>query len=458
MHWKGDRVALRPVGGDRMQVADKQQADREPRTWKATFFAIWAGQALSLVGSSLVQFALIWWLTESTSSGTVLATATLVGMLPGIFVGPFAGALVDRWNRRTVMMVADSIVALAAAGLAYLFIVDVAHIWHIYAIMLIRSIAGGFHWPAMQASTSLMVPEDQLSRVAGLNQTLHGVINILSPPLGALLLGILPLQGVLGIDIATAALAITSLAFTHVPQPQRQPAAPGANKAAPSLWADVREGLRYVWSWPGLRALLGMAAVLNFLINPAFSLMPLLVTNHFGGQAIQLGWLESSWGAGMVVGGLVLSIWGGFRRRVLTSLLGLVGMGLGILTVGLTPPPAFYLALGAMFVAGTMNPIVNGPLFAILQGVVLPEMQGRVFTVMQSVSSLMSPLSLLIAGPASDLVGVRTWYVVAGVACVVMGFGAFTMPTVVHLEDNHSGRTVGEMPPTVASAPAGGAE
>lgn len=427
-------------------------------TSKIPFFAIWAGQALSLVGSNLVQFALVWWLTQSTGSGTVLATATLVGMLPGIFVGPFAGALVDRWNRRTVMMAADGLIALATAGLAYLFLIDAAHIWYVYAIMLIRSLAGGFHWPAMQASTSLMVPKDQLSRVAGLNQTLHGIINIVSPPLGALLLSVLPLQGILAVDIVTAALAITSLVFTHIPQPQRRPAGPGAQEIKPSLWGDVREGLRYVWSWPGLRALLGLAAILNFLFNPAFALMPLLVTNHFRGEAIHLGWLESAWGIGMVLGGLVLSVWGGFRRRILTSLVGLIGMGLGIVVVGVAPSPAFYLALGAMFFAGTMNPIVNGPLFAIVQAVVAPEMQGRVFTVMQSASTVMSSLSLVIAGPVSDLFGVRTWYVVAGVACVLLGLGASGMPTIVHLEDNHRRHTVGGIPRAVAAAPAGGAE
>jgi MFS family permease len=282
--------------------------------WQVRFFTLWIGQAISLLGSMLVGFALVWWLTESTGSATVLATATLVCILPGILVGPFAGALVDRWNRRAVMIVADSIVALATVALAYLFFSGAVRTWHVYAIMFIRATAGGFHWPAMQASTSLMVPEKHLARVAGLNQTLHGAMNIVSPPLGALLLDGLPIQGILAIDVVTAAVAITILFFVHIPQPQSRPAAAGAAGRKFSLWADVRAGLRYVWGWPGLLAVLVMATVINFLFNPAFSLMPLLVTKHFGGQAIHLGWLQSAWGIGVVLGGLTLGVWDGRGR------------------------------------------------------------------------------------------------------------------------------------------------
>jgi len=422
--------------GDAMEHSSQHQSN-----WKAHFFTIWAGQAVSLLGSMLVGFALVWWLTESTGSATVLATATLVCILPGILVGPFAGALVDRWNRRTVMIVADSIVALATVGLAVLFFTGAVRTWHVYAIMFIRATAGGFHWPAMQASTSLMVPEKHLSRVAGLNQTLNGAMNIISPPLGALLLDVLPVQGVLAIDVVTAALAITLLFLVYIPQPQSRPAAAGAVGHKFSLWADVREGLRYVWGWPGLLAVLVMATVINFLFNPAFSLMPLLVTKHFGGQAIHLGWLQSAWGIGVVLGGLTLGAWGGFRRRVWTSLMGVVGMGVGTLLVGVTPAMAFWLALGGMFSAGFMNPIANGPLFAMIQAKVAPEMQGRVFTVIQSAASAMSPLSMIVAGPVADLLGVRVWYVMAGAVCALMGLGAFFVPAIVHLEDNHNAHT-----------------
>jgi MFS transporter, DHA3 family, macrolide efflux protein len=141
----------------------------EPRSWARRFFTIWTGQALSLFGSALVQFALIWWLTQKSGSATVLAIAVLVGMLPQIVIGPFAGALVDRWNRRTIMIVADTTIAVFSLLLAYLFAAGTVQIWHIYAVMAIRALGGAFHFPAMSASTPLMVPKEQLTRINGLN-------------------------------------------------------------------------------------------------------------------------------------------------------------------------------------------------------------------------------------------------------------------------------------------------
>jgi DHA3 family macrolide efflux protein-like MFS transporter len=182
-----------------------------------------------------------------------------------------------------------------------------------------------------------------------------------------------------------------------------------------------------------------MATVINFLVNPAFSLMPILVTKHFGGQAMQLAWIDSAWGIGVVVGGLTLSVWGGFRRRILTTLVGLVGMGLGTLVIGLAPATALGLALVGMLLAGFMNVITNGPAFALIQAIVEPDMQGRVFTVMMSLTAAMSPLGMAIAGPVADAFGVQVWFVVGGVVCVLMGLIAFFVPAIVHLEDNHGG-------------------
>jgi len=159
-----------------------------PKGWKLSFFTIWLGQALSLLGSSLVQFALIWYLTTETGSAVVLTTATLVAMLPQILIGPIAGSIVDRSNRRRLMIAADSGIALATLVLAALFALGLTQIWHIYLVLMFRSLGSAFHGPALIASTSLMVPKEQLSRIQGLNQTLQGALSLFSPPLGALLI------------------------------------------------------------------------------------------------------------------------------------------------------------------------------------------------------------------------------------------------------------------------------
>ena len=191
----------------------------ETGKWAARFFTVWSGQALSLFGSALVQFALIWWLTQKSGSATVLAIATLVGMLPQIVIGPFAGALVDRWNRRVIMIIADGTIAAFSLLLAYLFAAGIVQIWHIYAVMASVRWEAAFHFPAMAASTPLMVPKEQLTRINGLNQALQGINGLVAPPVGALLLSFLPTQGILLIDVGTALLAILPLLFISIPQP-----------------------------------------------------------------------------------------------------------------------------------------------------------------------------------------------------------------------------------------------
>jgi DHA3 family macrolide efflux protein-like MFS transporter len=405
-----------------------------PDNWKSRFFTIWTGQAFSLFGSSLVQFALIWWITQKTGSATILATATMVALLPQILLGPIAGALIDRWNRRLVLIVSDGSIAFFTLGLGVLFLLGREQIWQIYVIMFIRSLGGAFHWPTMQASTTLMAPDDQLSRIAGLNQTLQGAMSIVAPPVGAILLAAIPMYGIILIDVLTALIAIIPLFFIPIPQPEAA-VHTQATSGVRAVFNDMLAGFRYVASWPGMLIILILAAVLNFLLNPAFSLMPLLVTKVFNGTAYHLGLLESVFGIGVVVGGVILSTWGGFKKRVITSMLGLIGMGIGILMIGLSGANAFWIAVAGMALGGLMNPLVNGPLFAIVQSTVDPSMQGRVFTLLGSLSAAMSPLSLAVAGPLADKLGIPIWYIISGIACILMGVFSFAIKPVMHLED-----------------------
>ena len=206
--------------------------------------------------------------------------------------------------------------------------------------------------------------------------------------------------------------------------------------------ADLGDGLRYVRNWPGLLAVIVLGALGNLLFNPAFSLLPILVTDHFGGGALELGWIEAAGGIGIVLGGLTLSAWGGFKRRILTTLMGFVGIGAGILLMGLAPASAYWLALAAIFIVGMSLSMTDGPLMAVIQANVAPEMQGRVFTLLISAVKVASPLSLIIAGPVADWLGVRVWYWIAGVGCLLLGGWAFSIRAVVHLEDNHNGHAV----------------
>ena len=404
--------------------------------WRAHFFSFWTGQAVSLFGTALVQFALVWWLTNRTHSATVLATASLAAMLPGILLAPIAGVWVDQWNRRWVMVVSDALVAAASLVLIILFAVGAAQVWEIYVILFLRSAGNAFQYPAMQASTSLMVPDEHLSRVAGLNQTLQGAMNVVAPPVGALLLQTVPLQAILSIDVVTALLGITPLFFVHVPQPTpRDPVGGVVGAAGRSFWPEMRAGLRYVLAWPGLLAIISMAVVLNFLFSPTGALLPILVTEHYGGGVLQLASLDSAEGIGLVAGGLLLGLWGGFRRRILTTLIGLMGLSLGIGLMGLLPGNLFWLAAGAMFMVALMQVMTNGPIMAVLQATVAPDMQGRVFSLTTALATAMVPLGLLVAGPVADALGVQSWYLLAGGVGLLMGVAGFFLPVLVHLEE-----------------------
>jgi DHA3 family macrolide efflux protein-like MFS transporter len=424
------------------------QAER----WKVPFFTIWSGQALSLTGSRIAMFALIWWLTKETGSATVLALATLFAMLPQIVLGPLAGVYVDRLNRRVVMIVADSAIALASLGLGYLFWSGHVQVWHVYVVMLFREVGGTFHWPAMQSSTTLMVPEEHLARVSGLNQSMLGALNIIGPALGALLLSVGSIYHAMLLDVVTAILATTPLYFIAIPQPKRT--LNGSSGEKTSVRADLMEGLRYVLNWRGLMMLTAGIMVFKIALTPAFSLLPLLVTEHFGGGASELATLEGAFGLGVILGGLMLGVWGGFKRNVYTSLLAIFVIGAAFVLLGFVPSSMFAAAVGLLFFSGGGAALTDGPLTALLQKTIAPEMQGRVFMLFGSLIAVTSPIGLIIAGPVSDKVGIQVWYLLAGLA--VMGFAiwAALTPAIVHIEDYvYEPPAVEDEPLTVQSAP-----
>ncbi|TFG13716.1 MFS transporter [Candidatus Thorarchaeota archaeon] len=394
-----------------------------------SFAVMWGGQAVSLFGSRLVRFAVIWWITLATGSATVLATASIMFLLPQIIVGPFAGSYVDRWNRKRVMMVSDTLIAATIGILALLFYLNIQEVWHIYLIMLVSSFLGSFHFPAMQASTTLMVPEEHYSRIGGINQSLQGVINVLAPPIGAVLYVLFPLESILAIDIVTAFFAVVSVAAIHIPQPE---AAPDSEKQSPL--SDMADGLRFLKGWTGALLLIVFAMILNLIATPAFSLLPLLVINYFGGDATTLAFMQSAFALGMVTGGAILGIWGGTENRVKTGMGALAIQGAALFFVGTLPSDFVEIAFLLLLVAGFMNPIFNGSVIAIMQATIPPEMQGRVFSLIISGATAMTPIGLAFAGPVADAFGVPIWFIISGLVTASLSVSAFFVPSVMNLE------------------------
>jgi len=385
------------------------------------YLVIFSGQAFSLFGSRLVQFALVWYLTSQTGSAQVLATASIAAIIPQVVLAPFAGAFVDRWNRKRVMMVSDSLIAATVLVLAGLFVIDRVEVWYIYAVMLIRSTGAAFQWPAMQASTSMMVPRQQLPRIAGLNQSLQGLVSIVAPPLGAVLLEMFPIEYVIAVDVLTAIMAVGPLVFIAVPQPERK------DLSARGVLSDMREGFSWIWSKKPLVQIMMISLVINMVTNPAFSLLPLLVTDYFNGGAIELAWIQSANGLGMILGGLALGVWGGFKSKSKTAFSAITVAGLGLLGFSQTPGGLLWLGICFVFIFGFMNSIGNSSFMTVLQTMIPHEMQGRVFTLVMATSIAVAPLGLTIAGPVAERLGVRSWFLVSG--CVIVAgalFGLFS--------------------------------
>lgn len=394
------------------------------------FSVLASAQAVSLFGSSVVGFALAWYLARETHSATILSTAMLANFLPQIVLGPFIGPYVDRWNRKKVMIFGDLATALLTLVLVVLYYTNTIQIWLIYVVMAGRSATGSFQGPAFSASVPMVVTEKQLVRANALNRTLTGSINIIGPASGASLMQALPIQWVLAVDIITAVPFVGCLLLLKIPQPAR------TTHPAKNVIGDMMQGFRYIASWKGLLFLILFASALNFFLAPLNSLLPLFVTNYLGGDVLSLGWLGTAFGAGVIAGGLVLGVWGRFKRRILTSFMGLVMWCTAIIAFGFTTERRFLAGLAAWLICGLGNSLFNTPLVAILQAAVPKDMQGRFFTTMGSMTAAMLLPSLTLAGPVADAIGVRPIYFISGAAMLTLVVVALFSRDLMHIEDH----------------------
>jgi DHA3 family macrolide efflux protein-like MFS transporter len=384
---------------------------------------MWASQAFSIFGSQVVGFALAWYLARETGSATILSTAIMAAMIPSIVLGPFIGPFIDRWSRKKIMIYSDLSTALLTLVLVILFYTNTIQVWHIYVVLAGRSIGGAFQGPAMMASFTSIVPEKHLTRAYGLNAMLGGLLGIVAPPVGAFLMEALSMQWVLSVDIFTAIIAIGILLTLTIPQPLRT-----TLTAKMNLIGDMMQSFRYLWKRRGLANLVGLAALLNFFCAPLF-LFAMLVTEKLGGDVLKLGWLNSAVGVGTILGGALIGVWGGFKKRIYTSLLGVMILGLAMFAIGFASERLFYFIIAAVLILGMSNPVANSPVPAIMNAIVAKDMQGRIFSMVGSLGNLMMPLGLAIAGPVADAVGIQWVYFIGGVGIIaILPFALLNKP------------------------------
>lgn len=362
-----------------------------------TFLVVWAGQVVSMLGSSLTGFALSVWVYQRTGSTSKFALIALVTMLPGILLSPVAGALVDRWDRRRAMILADTGSGCATLAIALLLGLGRLELWHIYLLLAVSSSFNAFQFPAFSAATTLLVPERHLGRASGMTQMGSGIAEIIAPALAGALVVTLGPEGVLFIDVATFLFAVTTLLLVRIPRPA--PSAEGA-AARGSLWSEAAFGWTFIRERPGLLALLLLFATTHVSLG----MMQVLVTPMILSftTADVLGRVLSGAALGMLAGSLLMTVWGGPRRRVSGILGFLLLQGIVLMFGGLRPSAVLIAASGFVFLFCT--PLIIGSSQAIWQSKVPPDLQGRVFAVRRMIAWSTLPLAYLVAGPLADRV------------------------------------------------------
>ncbi len=389
---------------------------------------IWTGQLFSTLTSSIVGYAIIFWLALETASPEVLSYAAIAAFLPQIVLGLFTGVYIDRWNRKWVMIAADSFIAVCTFALCVLFYLDAVEIWHIYLLSGLRAIGSAFHGPAMQASIPLLAPESQLMRVAGVNQMIRALSSIAGPALGALFITLMDLTVVLMMDVIGAFIACTTLLFVTIPKPEQK------SKDERSVIREVKEGLSAIFSQKGLRWLLIFDIVVLLMIIPISILYPLITTQYFGGAEFEMSAVEIVWGIGSLIGGAVIG--GRFINRMNKVVLIVFAnsfIGLTYFLSGMLPTSGFWYFVILTGISGIMGAIWNGAFVVIMQTQLDHSVLGRAFSTYDSLILLPSVIGLLAAGHIAGLIGYDNALLISGLIIFAMSFALYLIPSVREL-------------------------
>ena len=424
-------------------------------TGMRAFMIVWAGQVVSLLGSAMTQFALTIWAYELTGSATVLALVAFFGFAPMLVFGPVAGALVDRWNRKLVMMLSDLASGISTVGIFLLYLSGNLEIWHVCVAAVVSGVFNAFQWPAYSAAISTMLPKEQFGRANGLLSLADSVSGVLAPIFALGVLGVVGFTGVLLFDIITFVIAVGTLLIIHVPQPE---ATVSGAESRGSLLSETAYGFRYIFRRPSLLGLQVAFLFINFSTSLAFTILAPMLLSRTGSDESVLATVQSFGALGGVAGGLILSAWGGPQRRINGVLIGMIGMSLMQTVLGAGQQEIVWIA--GMFGFAVIIPILNGTSQAMWQAKVAPDVQGRVFGARRMMGQFTKPLAMLIAGPLADHVfepamqaggslaplfgglvgvgpgaGMGLMFVIFGLCGVLVGLSGFAVPVIRNAED-----------------------
>lgn len=388
-------------------------------TWKKDITLFLVSQNISLFGSSLVQYAIMWYIVLETQSGVTMTIYIIAGFLPTFFLSPFAGVWADRFSRKILIILADSGIALATLILAFLFLTGYEEIWLLFAAAAVRAAGTGIHTPAIGAFFPQIVPAEKLMRVNGINSSIQSVIMLVSPMVSAVLLAFTSIELIFFADVFTAAAAVSILIFfLHIPVHAK-----AAGKQTTGYLKDFNQGIIYIKNHKYVKSFFIFCLVFYFLLAPVAFLTPLQVTRSFGNDIWRLTAIEVIFSAGMTAGGAIMAYWQGFRNKVHTMILAILIFGICTLALGVVPDFLIYLFF--MGLLGITLPVYSTPATVLLQQKVEESFLGRIFGVYGMISSSMMPLGMLMFGPVADFIRIEWMLIITGFLLFVEGIFMF---------------------------------
>lgn len=363
------------------------------------FTVVWLGQIISVLATNMSAFALTIWVFQKTGSATSLGLMQVFFITPFLLITPFAGVMVDRHNRKLMMMVSDSVAGVATVSILLLQYFGVLEVWHLYAAAVFQGLGNAFQWPSYSATISTMVPKEHYGRANGMMSLVDMGPGVLAPMLAGALLPLIDLTGILILDVSTFLLALLILSFVHIPQPPRTEE---GLKAGGNIFKQAVFGFRYIFARPSLLGLQLIFFFGNLCAGIVFTVVAPMILLRTGNDSVSLGFVQSAGAIGGVVGGVAMSAWGGFKRRVHGVLAGwmLASFFLALLGLGTSLP--IWIAMSAL--STVLTPVINGSNQAIWQTKVAPDVQGRVFSARTLIAWMTNPISPLIAGTLADYV------------------------------------------------------
>jgi len=396
-----------------------------------SYLIFWIGQLVSVLGSSIARFVVIWWVTLETQNAFYLSIVFLAGYAPVVLLAPLAGVYVDRWNRKALIGFVDFLQALTALALIFFFQLGIITYWHVLTLTLIGSVFQAFHMPAVSALVPLMVPRDKLSRINGVNYLFTSVMNFIGPLVAAFLMLFWKVQQILWIDVITFLIAIVPLLVIAIPSVNKRQE---NSQDKPSFRKEFAEGLSFIRTGKGILSMIALATVINFLFMPIATLLSYYISVDHLGEASDYAFVASSQQAGMVAGSVLMSIKKGFKRKMLVMVFFLYILFVGYGVIALAPKGVFwFIAIGG-FVTFFALPVVNVLVLTLIQTAVPPGIFGRVNSVIIALANVASPLGMISSGALVGLMGTANLFM----GCSLIGILSVTLSSLFtdirHLE------------------------